>query len=210
MKLNKRQISLLAAIILFAGALWLFLNAGKLLVREDQLAPADLIVVLMGSGPDRVLEAVDLYKAGYCNKILMVENRRPGYELLESRNVSIPEDTDLNKSVGIQLGVPEKAFIILPGGAQSTQEEAEHIRGYLKANPKMDSIIVVSSRSHTARAARIFQRTLNRNNHNHITILARPSRYDTFNARAWWKSREDTEQVVYEYIKLVVFYTIDR
>lgn len=208
--MNKKQKTLIVVILLVAGLGYFFFNAGKYLVWEDKLVPADLIVVLMGSGPDRVLEAVDLYQEGYGKHILMVQNEQPGYKLLKSRKVYIPRDTDLAKSVGVQMGVPAEAFIILPGDAQSTQDEAKHIKKYLEAHTKCKSLIVVSSRFHTRRAAMIFQRTLNGDNDHGIIIMARPSRYDTFNARAWWRSREDAEQVVYEYIKLVAFYTIDR
>jgi len=188
---------------------WLFLNAGKNLVREDKLQPADLIVVLMGSGPDRILEAVDLYKAGYSTKILMVENNQPGFKLLKSRGVSIPRDAYLAKSVGVQLGVPAAAFIILPADAKSTQEEADRIKQYLKNKPELQRMIVVSSRYHTSRAGIIFERTFDRVGQR-VQITVRPSRYDTFNQKAWWKKREDTKQVVYEYIKLLAFYTVDR
>lgn len=196
--------------LLMAGLVYGFLNAGKYLVREDKLAPADLIVVLMGSGPDRMLEAVDLYKEGNSRRILMVQNDQPGYRLLKSQQVYIPRDADLAKSVGVQMGVPAAAFIILPGDAQSTQDEARQIKKYLAAHSEIDSIIVTSSRFHTRRAALVFARTLNDNPDHAVIIMTHPSRYDTFNAQAWWRSREDIEQVVFEYIKLLAFYTIDR
>ncbi|MGE5390448.1 MAG: YdcF family protein [Deltaproteobacteria bacterium] len=208
--MDKKQKIWVVLFVIIAGLTYFVHNAGYYLVREDKLVSADVIVVLMGGGPERILEAVDLYKAGYGNRILMVENDQPGYKLLKSRKVSIPREADLNKSIGMQLGVPSNAFIILPGDAQSTQEEATHIKKYLKAHPELGSIILVSSRYHTYRSAKIFERILNRDSGKKISIIARPSRYSAFNEKAWWKSQEDAEQVVYEYVKLVAFYTIDR
>lgn len=179
------------------------------MVREDKLGRADFIVVLMGSGPDRIMEAVDLYKTGYGKKIIMVVNHRRGDELLESRNVSIPSDPDLNKSVGVQLGVPTGSIIILPYGADSTCDEARCIKRYLQAHPELNSMIVVSSRYHTRRAGIIFERTLNAGN-NQFKVAICPTRYDTFDEKDWWKSREDVEQVMAEYIKLIMLYTFDR
>lgn len=207
--MHKKTKKWLLVILLVAGLIYCFLNAGRYLVQEDKLAPADLIVVLMGSGPDRMLEAVDLYKEGYSRRILMVQNNQPGYKLLKSRQVYIPRDADLAKSVGVQMGIPAAAFIILPGDALSTQDEARQIKKYLAAHSEIDSIIVTSSRFHTRRAALIFARTLNNKPDHAVLIMTHPSRYDTFNAQAWWRSREDIEQVVYEYIKLLAFYTID-
>jgi uncharacterized SAM-binding protein YcdF (DUF218 family) len=198
---------LIAAVILLAVIL-AFLNAGKFLVRSDPLGETDLIVVLMGGGPDRILEAIDLYHEGYGKKILMVENSQPGFSLLEERSVSIPREAHLWKSVGMQLGIPEEAFVILQGDAQSTRDEAACTSNYLQAHPEIKSIRLVSSRYHTARANRIFERYVN-SGHS-VTITARPSRYDTFSENAWWKSREDAKHVVDEYIRLLSFYSVDR
>jgi hypothetical protein len=45
---------------------------GSFLVVEDEPQRSDLIVVLMGSGPDRMLGAVDLFRQGYADEIVMV------------------------------------------------------------------------------------------------------------------------------------------
>ena len=56
-----------------------FRYAGVGIVTSDSPEKADLIIVLMGSGPDRILGAVDLYEQGYAPCIMMVENWQPGY-----------------------------------------------------------------------------------------------------------------------------------
>lgn len=206
---NKKLILYFILLLLAAGFIYFFLHAGKYLVRSDELINSDVIVVLMGSGPDRMLEAVDLYKAGYGKKILMVENNQPGYDLLEKRGVSLPRDPYLAKSVGMQLGVPEGAFIILPGDALSTQDEARHVREYLREHQNIKTMLLVSSRYHTARAYKIFSRAM-KDLKPEVRIMSRPSRYDTFKADTWWESREDAKHVVDEYLKLLAFYTLDR
>ncbi len=42
-----------------------FRYAGVGIVAVDSPEKADLIIVLMGSGPDRILGAVELYEQGY-------------------------------------------------------------------------------------------------------------------------------------------------
>jgi len=105
MHLRKRK-KLLVGVILLAISAVFFRYAGILIVAEDFPEKADLIIVLMGSGPDRILWAVDLYKEGYAPCILMVENWEPGYELLESRGVKVPRDADVNATLklGQMLG----------------------------------------------------------------------------------------------------------
>ena len=69
----------------------------------------------MGSGPDRILYAVDLYKKDYAGKILMIENWQPGYGRLKALNVFILRDADIAASVGMQLGVPKEALLSCRG-----------------------------------------------------------------------------------------------
>jgi uncharacterized SAM-binding protein YcdF (DUF218 family) len=64
-------------------------SLGDYLVAEDEPQPSDIIVLLMGSGPDRMLGAVDLYTQGYADEILMVRNMVRGYDLVVSQGVKI-------------------------------------------------------------------------------------------------------------------------
>ncbi len=187
-----------------------FRYAGVGVVTSDSPEKADLIIVLMGSGPVRILGAVDLYKRGYAPYIMMVENWQPGYELLESRGVSLLRDAELAASVGVQLGVPEEAFIILPGDARSTQDEALIVTQYLKEQQvKVHKVLLVSSKYHSKRSAKIFRWALADLGRD-VKVLSCPTSYDTFNATAWWQSREDAKRVVMEYAKLANFYLFDR
>jgi len=54
-------IILLVIILLIAGR-FLLPSLGEVLVAENEPAKSDVLVVLMGGGPDRILEAADLYK----------------------------------------------------------------------------------------------------------------------------------------------------
>jgi uncharacterized SAM-binding protein YcdF (DUF218 family) len=135
-------------------------SLGNYLVAEDEPQQSDIIVLLMGSGPDRMLGAVDLYHAEYADEILMVRNMVRGYDLVVSQGVKIPHDTDIAKEVAVQLGVPEEKITVLPGDALSTQDEAIAVREYLKTEPDIDSLIIVTSKSHSGRAKKIFVKAM--------------------------------------------------
>jgi uncharacterized SAM-binding protein YcdF (DUF218 family) len=201
----RKRWKLLVGVILLALLAVFFRYAGTLIVAEDSPEKADLIIVLMGSGPDRILGAVDLYKEGYAPRILMVENWEPGYALLESRGVKVPRDAEIEAMVGTQLGVPEEAFIILPGDARSTQEEALIISRYLQDNPHIDKILLVSSKYHSQRSAIIFRWVIE-----DAEIISCPTPYDGFDGDSWWRTRQDAKSVVMEYAKLANFYLLDR
>jgi uncharacterized SAM-binding protein YcdF (DUF218 family) len=184
-------------------------SLGNYLVAEDEPQQSDIIVLLMGSGPDRMLGAVDLYHAEYADEILMVRNMVRGYDLVVSQGVKIPHDTDIAKEVAVQLGVPEEKITVLPGDALSTQDEAIAVREYLKTEPDIDSLIIVTSKSHSGRAKKIFVKTMSSIDRE-IKVLSCPTEYDDFNADRWWKDREDLKRGALEYLKLFNFYVREQ
>ncbi len=165
---------------------------GNFIVTEDPLQPADLIVVLMGIREVRIFEAVDLYNEGYAKEILMIKDYSS-------------DEADFNRQAAVNRGVPGDRVIILEGDALSTEQEALHVTEFLRHREDIHSIILVTSRFHTARAKKIFARAF-RNLDRNVTIISRPSRYDTFGPETWWRDEEDKRQVVLEYLKLVNYY----
>ena len=73
----------------------------------------------------------------------------------------------------------------------------------------MDKILLVSSKYHSLRSAKIFRWALG-DLDREVKVISCPTSYDNFNAGAWWSSREDAKRVVMEYAKLVNFYLVDR
>ncbi len=178
---------------------------GTYLVAQDEPQQSDIIVLLMGSGPDRMLGAVDLYKQGYADEIVMARNMVSGYDLVVSQGIKIPHDTGIAKEVAVQMGVPAKKIIILPGDASSTLDEAIAVREYLKSESGIDSLIIVTSKSHSGRAKKIFDKAMNSLDRE-IRVISCPTRYDNFNAERWWQNREDLERGALEYLKLFYFF----
>ena len=207
-KSRTKKFLVVILLMILSIALWIP-YAGQILVKSDQQQQADIIVVLMGSIPDRMLGAVDLYTEGYANTILMVQSHMSGYEVLTARGVTIPTTVDLNKEVAVSLGVPEEHVHILPGSAYSTNDEAIIFREYLSHNTDINSIALVTSKYHSCRAKLIFERAL-RHLDRDITIHSTPTNYDSFNERYWWRNREDMKRVVTEYLKLVNFFVRER
>ena len=204
-------------VILFAFFIFvrvfLMPNLGQWLVAEDDLQASDMIVVLMGSFPDRIyriLQAVDIYNERYSDKIVLVNSYRDGYDIFVERGVEIPPGyAQLSKMAAIDLGVPEENILILEGNARSTQDEALIIREYIRNNRAIESIILVTSKYHSGRSKKIFRKALSGLDRE-ISIYSSPSKYDLFNANQWWRDREDIGSVVSEYVKLVHFYFWDQ
>lgn len=209
-KVNKKY--LIPAVVVAGIILIIFLlflpRAGHLLVVEDPLQDSDLILVLMGSLPDRIAEGVDIYQEGYAPKIVMVQEDMESYEVLVERGVDIPGRADLSKRAALELRVPEDRVLVIEGNTLSTQDEAVVLRDYLEGKD-IESLIIVTSKYHSARAKAIFEKAMEGLDRD-IEIISRPSRYDDFSPQGWWRDREDTKRVLLEYLKFFNFYTREQ
>ena len=162
----------------------------------------------MGSITDRVLQASDLYQEGYFDKLILVDENMGPVESLTIRGAHLISNTEQCKKVVSDLGIPDSCITVLPGRATSTQMEALITREYLSVHPEIKSLLIISSASHTRRAGMIFKKALK--HHPKIEILTSPSIYSSFRAKNWWRYRESTQDVVYEYIKIANFLLIDQ
>jgi uncharacterized SAM-binding protein YcdF (DUF218 family) len=174
---------------------------GSFLVEKGPLRPADAIVVLGGSRPDRILEAIDLYQAGWAPRLVLTRGKpSAGIEALRARGGHMAEPHEVNVSIALQLGVPAQAVVVVSRASESTATEAEAVIRYV-LQKEWQRVIVVTSKLHTRRAGWIY-RTLAAGS---VEVVMRPSRYDAFDSAQWWQSRTFTRRVVIEYQKLVVF-----
>ena len=180
--------------------------AGRFLVVEDPVQPADAIVVLSGSLPDRIIEAVDLYHEGVAPRIVLTRAPElPGLSTLRARGGQLLDHHEQNRSVAEQLGVPASAVSLVPGVAASTLAEAREIVRYL-GQERLRTVLVVTSKLHARRA----RMTLRRLAGDRVQIVVRPSRHDPFAPDDWWRHRAWTRRLVIEYLKLLNYVLIDR
>lgn len=204
---GKKILPVLVILLAFFIFLSIFIvpNLGQWLVVMDELQESDMIVVLMGSVYDRILEAVDLYDEGYSDRIVLINSYITAKDIIINRGIKVYGNTLLSKMAAIDLGIPEEDVLILEGNSRSTQDEALTIREYIRNNREIESIILVTSKFHSRRAKQIFKKALNVLDRE-IDIYSSPSKYDPSNVNQWWRNREDFKWVVLEYLKLVNFY----
>jgi uncharacterized SAM-binding protein YcdF (DUF218 family) len=198
--------SIVAGIAVYAGRNTLLSAIGGFLIVQDETHPADAIVVLSGSLPDRILEAVDLYQQHLAPRIILTrEQPLPGLAALRARGATLPEHHEQNTSIAEQLGVPAEAITVMPTATSSTLAETKALVGYLKAQ-NVHSILLVTSKAHARRARLTFHTVAGPD----LRIATCPSRYDTFSAEQWWHERGLVRRAVIEYGKLLNFVLIDR
>ncbi len=184
-------------------------NAGNWLVKEDLPEHADAMVLLMGSFPDRVLEVVDLFDEGRADRVIIVEESMGAYRRLKVRGARIVSNSKQAANSLVALGIPADSITLLPGDARSTLDEAITIRDYTAGNASLDTLLLVSSPAHMRRASMIFKAVFS-NAEKQVYIGCCPSAYSGFNAGRWWRSREDIQTTLSEYVKIVSFVVFER
>ncbi|HSE84246.1 MAG TPA: YdcF family protein [Thermodesulfobacteriota bacterium] len=183
----------------------ILVSLGEYLITEQRLEKADAIFILGGSVPDRILEGIDVYKQGYAPVIILSREQKPrGYDALLKLGIKLPEGYDLNRMIATKLGVPASSIFVINRRVNSTYMEMQVLHDFLKEK-NIKSVILVSSKSHTTRVTKLFNFV---NNGKKIKGITRPSKYDDFDPENWWKSRDQTKQIIFEYQKLIHYYLI--
>ncbi|RLD91702.1 MAG: hypothetical protein DRJ29_13765 [Bacteroidetes bacterium] len=184
-------------------------KAGTWLVKADNPPHADVMVMLTGSISDRVLQTADLYNEGVATRLWIVEEGMGASRALEARGVKLISNTTQVKSAMITLGIPADSIRIVPGDAASTRMEAEIVRSYLHSQTGIDTLLLVTSAAHTRRAFKIFKAAFSPLDEPPV-VCCSPSTYTDFHPEKWWRSKEDIQEVVNEYMKLTNFVFFER
>ena len=170
---------------------------GHWLVREDSLQRANAIAVLSGGFPGHVLEAADLYRQGYAKEIWLTN---PGGDTpeLKSTGIHFPGEADFNFQVLCRQGVPARAIRVLDGPMLNTADELDVISGLLQKQ-KQTAVIVVTDKPHTRRVRTLW----NQFDAARGKAIVHGVNSDDFDPYGWWKSIEDTRQVIHEMLGII-------
>jgi len=162
------------------------------LVVQDKLEKADVIIVLGGdNNGERVSQGIRLYKEGFAKHLLM-----SGGSLAWKLTCA-----QWMKRQAVESGVPA-AVILLQDRSRSTIEDAKFSLPIIK-NYGFKSVILVTSPTHSRRAAKVFRRVFPREG---IKVIIYPAQKSEFNPHRWWTRHEDTAYVVWEYVSLVLYF----
>jgi uncharacterized SAM-binding protein YcdF (DUF218 family) len=178
-------------------ALVIFFGAGRWLVVEDPLVNARAIVVLSGAMPLRAIEAAKLYRSGYAPEIWLTHSAEPG-ETLKSMGIPFTGEDYFNKLVLIQQGVPPEATHVLEPPIVNTADEIKVVAAALgRRNDR--AVILVTTKAHTRRVRLLWRRLVPAQNH----AIVRAAVDDPFDPRHWWRTTNDSLDVVREVLGLL-------
>ena len=195
---NTFRLVALALILAVIGAgIVAFRGAGRWLIREDALRPADVIVVLSGAMPGRAEGAARIFRQGYAHEVWLTHPVSPAQELA-AMGIHFMGEEDYSREVLIHEGVPEADIRILPGTIVDTEQEVDEIAREMR-NDRMSTAIIVTSPPHTRRVHVLWRELAPRNLH----AIVRAAYEDPFDANHWWRNTHDALSVTREMLGLL-------
>ncbi len=171
-------------------SLALLAGIGHLLDVQDRIDHADAIVAISGDTGRRVATAVDLWRAGYADRLLFSG---------ASIDPASASSAELMKRQAIQLGVPADR-IMVETASTSTEENAANVAEIMNAKG-LRSAILVTSPYHQRRASMHFSRAFGRYG---ITFRNRPADDPEWDPDFWWTREPARTLTVIELAKLAV------
>jgi uncharacterized SAM-binding protein YcdF (DUF218 family) len=193
-----------AAVILLAlaiGAVLAFRGAGRWLVREDAVGPADAIVVLSGSMPARAEQAGYLYHLGYAPEVWITHPENPA-ESLAAMGIRYFGEDDYTQAILIRQGIPQANIHVLPDPILDTQDEITEIARHMREEKK-SSVMIVTSMPHTRRVRVLWDKLAGGG----LRAIIRGAPQDSFDADRWWGNTVDALAVAREYMGLMNAWT---
>lgn len=194
------NLALILLVILVAARTPTLQVMGRWLIVEDAAEKAEIMVVLGGGPVVRGMAAADYYQRGLAPMVVLMRPDVERPDLLGNLDIDQTGAWGLTRLLLTAHGVPPSAIVNDSGFVDSTEDEANRIKLFVEAR-KVKSLILVTSKYHSRRAAMIFRDVLGPE----VKVISLPSSYDPFDPDTWWTSRPQAKRVVLEYQKLAFY-----
>ena len=174
--------------------------AGRVLVVNDRVDPADVIIVMVDADGAGVLEAADLVHSGVATRVAVFGESPDTTVEQEFIRRGIPYENAAARSVRHlkALGVP--TIDLIPTYVTGTEDEGPALANWCDQHG-FRSVVVVSTSDHSRRLRRVLRRSMK----GHATRVAtRSARYSAFDPDRWWLSRRGIRTEVVELEKLLL------
>jgi uncharacterized SAM-binding protein YcdF (DUF218 family) len=178
-------------LVIYAARQPLLRLAGESWVVDEQLEPADAIVVLSDDNffADRATRASELFRQRIAPTVVA-----SGRRLRPSAGISELMEHDL-----VERGVPKERVVRFPHDADSTREEAQAL-STLVAEQGWRNVVVVTSNYHTRRARYIFERVFP----DTVAVRVASARDGDFDPQTWWQKRKSLKEFSRELVGMIV------
>jgi hypothetical protein len=190
-------LALLAAVPSARNAL--LRSAGAVLVNDDPVEAADVIVIAVDARGAGVLEAVDLVHRGIGTRVAVFSDPPKRVQLeLKRRGVEYYDPTAMEIRQLTALGVSRAERV--PGTVAGTEDEGSLLPQWCDEN-HFATVIFISNPDHSRRTRRVLHRDMAGH---HTRVLVRASRYGEFDPESWWMTRDGVRTELIEMEKLLI------
>jgi hypothetical protein len=184
-RLQRLSILLVAALVLatIASRPPLLRAAGHMLVTDQAVDRADVIVLAVDSAGAGVLEAADLVRAGVSSRVAVFEDPPDAVdEEFIRRGAPYEDGAERSERQLRSLGITAVERI---GRASGSEEEAVRLPEWC-TRENLTTVVVVTTPDHSHRLYRMLRRSMA----GHRTVVkVRMARHATFDPESWWRTR---------------------
>ncbi len=175
----------------------------KLFRVDNATQGADVMIVLSGNIATRPRYAVELYNDGYANRVfLTVTKNWEGFAspYVEAQN-NYAEFYMLKHQVPVEFLPSTHAE-----GAMSTLDEALDAVAFIKNNPQVLHVIILTDAFHTYRSLYMFRKVFKANGLGHIQLEAAAAPNEIFDETNWYTNEEGLVMYFQELIKTPMYW----
>ncbi len=190
----------LVVVVVWRIAPFLLDRYARWLIVQDPVPKSDAIVVLSGGDGERLHAAIDLYKQGRADNLLIVGPDVPFLKIYTGED-SLTQG-EAKRRIALRKGIPPEA-ILTSLGANSTWAEAQSALREARAL-RWRSIIVVTDPFHTRRARATFRKVFNGSGVA-VRMYHLPIGRSSQNPEHWWDRESDGVAVFTETLKLFFY-----
>ena len=173
--------------------------AGKALVINEHVEPADIIVVSLDSSGALALEAAELVRSGIAPQVAVFTDP-PDEADREFISRGLPyEDRSAGQIRALKLlGVTD--VLQIPKTDVELEGEIEVLPAWCDQH-QIRSIVFVAGRSDSRRSRRLLDRAMIGRP---TRVIVQPTRYSSFDPDRWWETRSGIRTEIVQLQKLVV------
>ena len=173
--------------------------AGRALIVNDRVEPADAIVVTVEADGAGVLEAADLVHSGVARRVAIFGEPPDAVEREFIRR-GIPYESEAQRSIQRLGALGVDTVDLIPTYVGGSEDEGPVLAKWCDQQG-FHSVVVVSNSDHSRRLRRVLHRSMK----GHQTrVTACSSRYSVFDPDRWWQSHRGIRTEVAEMQKLLL------
>jgi hypothetical protein len=173
--------------------------AGWVLVVDEPVAPAEIIIVAPDSGGAGALEAADLVQGGVATRVAVFADP-PTAEDHEFMRRGLPYEDEAARQIRQLRSLGVTDVVQIPRTEVGTEGEGQVLPLWCDQH-QFRSIVFVAARDHSRRLRRVLDRAMK----DHATrVTVQPARYSSFDPDRWWETRVGIRTEIVELQKLLL------